>query len=94
LYSTGSGGVTALPTGRNGFAFFAAAARLLTFFALRDERFAAERKVARRAADRLVRVAAIVLLSTGPFCHHRPISSRLCCWFDLFLSVLLPTTPA
>jgi hypothetical protein len=60
LYRTGSGGGTAtFPAGRSGFAFFAASARLFVFFDFLDERFAAERKAARRAAVRLVRDAAM-----------------------------------
>jgi hypothetical protein len=60
LYNTGSGGGAAtFPAGRSGFVLFAAAARLFAFFVFLDERFAAERKAARRAAVRVVRVAAM-----------------------------------
>jgi hypothetical protein len=60
LYRTGSGGGAAtFVAGRSGLAFFAAAARLFAFFAFLDERFAAERRAARRVAVRFVLVAAM-----------------------------------
>jgi hypothetical protein len=60
LYRTGSGGGAAtFVAGRSGLAFFPATVRLFAFFDFLDERFAAERKAARRAAVRFVRVAAM-----------------------------------
>jgi hypothetical protein len=60
LYRTGSGGgaATFVP-GRSGLAFFPVTALLFAFFVFLDERFAAERKAARRVAVRFVRVAAM-----------------------------------